>query len=62
MDAGFANSWEEETPLGPTWEDGQAWKNPWWGTERNPWHKHFTDGTWANFYLEMVSGFDERVA
>lgn len=62
VDAGFANSEEEKTPLGPAWEDGQAWKNPRWVTERSAWHKHFIAGTWANFYLEMMSGFGQRVA
>lgn len=35
MDAGFANGWETGNPLGPTWEDGQAWKNPQQATERS---------------------------
>lgn len=51
VDAGFANGRERGNPLGPAWEDGQAWKSPQWGTERSPWHRHFTDGAGADFTL-----------
>lgn len=51
VDAGFANSEEEKTPLGPAWEDGQAWKNPRWGTERNAWQSTSLLGHGPTFTL-----------